>query len=128
MSTAENYNVAELNKGDKLNSDNCEIWNMKTNYVLKEQETLEALNVPMILPENGNIIQHVKVSKKPKFNQQGEKNVSAPMKNRNVAKLKWYNYKNKGYFARNCPEPKKVHDLMNNLHSDINVSCSAFFD
>ena len=59
MSTAENYIVAELNKGDKLNSDNCEIWNMKTNYVLKEQETLEALNVPMILPENGNIIQHV---------------------------------------------------------------------
>lgn len=60
MSTIAKNIVAELNKGDKLNGDNYEIWSMKIQYVLEEQEALEALNVSMTLPENGDTSQLVK--------------------------------------------------------------------
>ena len=43
--------VAELNNGEKLNGDNYEIWSMKIQYVLEEQEVLETLNNVMVEPE-----------------------------------------------------------------------------
>ena len=52
-STTENI-VAELNKGEKLNSENYEIWNIKIQYMLEEQESLEALDHLMEEPEDGN--------------------------------------------------------------------------
>ena len=45
-STAKNI-VAGLNKGEKLNGDNYEIWSMKIQYVLEEQEDLEVLKMPL---------------------------------------------------------------------------------
>ena len=42
--------VAELNKGNKLNRDNYEIWSIKIQYILKEQEVLEALNTTVDEP------------------------------------------------------------------------------
>ena len=36
--------IAELNKGEKLNGDNYEIWHRKVQYILEEQEALETLN------------------------------------------------------------------------------------
>ena len=32
--------MVELNKGEKLNDDSYEIWSMKIQYVLEEQEAL----------------------------------------------------------------------------------------
>ena len=58
MSSASKNIVAELNKGEKLNGDNYEIWSMKIQYVLEEQEALEALNVVLDEPEVGNTTQH----------------------------------------------------------------------
>jgi hypothetical protein len=58
MASAAKGIVAELNKGEKLNGDNYEIWSMKIQYVLEEQEALETLNVTMEVPENGNTAQH----------------------------------------------------------------------
>ena len=42
--------VAELNKGEKLNDNNYEIWSMKIQYVLEEQEALEVLKMSMLEP------------------------------------------------------------------------------
>ncbi|CAN4119982.1 unnamed protein product [Withania somnifera] len=58
MATAAKDIVTELNKGDKLNGDNYEIWSMKIHYVTEDQEALEALNLSMTLPENGDTPQH----------------------------------------------------------------------
>lgn len=52
--------IAELNKSVKLNGDNYEIWSIKIQYVLKEQEALEALNLVMPVPKDGTSKQHVK--------------------------------------------------------------------
>ena len=41
MATAAKNIMDELNKGEKLNGDNYEIWSMKVQYVLEEQEALE---------------------------------------------------------------------------------------
>ena len=54
METATKNIVAELNKGEKLNGDNYEIWSMKIQYVLEEQEALEALQMSITKPEQGN--------------------------------------------------------------------------
>nr|XP_009791344.1 PREDICTED: uncharacterized protein LOC104238627 [Nicotiana sylvestris] len=50
--------------------------------------------------------------KKPKTNQQGKNDVSVlkPKKKLNMTKLKCHNFKNKGHFARDCPEPKKTQE------------------
>ena len=40
MSSASKNIIAELNKGEKLNGDNYEIWSMKIQYVLEEKEAL----------------------------------------------------------------------------------------
>ena len=58
MASASKNIVAELNKGEKLNGDNYEIWSMKIQYVLEEQEALEALNIIMEEPEDSNTAQH----------------------------------------------------------------------
>lgn len=49
-----------LTKMKKLNGDNYEIWSMKIQYVLEEQEAFKALNVIMLVPEDGTSKQHVK--------------------------------------------------------------------
>ena len=41
MATASKNIIAELNKGEKLNGDNYEIWSLKIQYVLEEQEVLK---------------------------------------------------------------------------------------
>ena len=46
--------VADLNKGEKLNGDNYDIWHRKVQYILEEQEVLETLNNIMNEPERGN--------------------------------------------------------------------------
>ena len=58
MSSASKNIIAELNKGEKLNGDNYEIWSMKIQYVLEEQEALEVLNIVLDEPEAGNTAQH----------------------------------------------------------------------
>ena len=44
MSTTTKNIIVELNKGEKLNGDNYEIWHYKVQYILEEQEALETLN------------------------------------------------------------------------------------
>ncbi|XP_070032112.1 uncharacterized protein [Nicotiana tomentosiformis] len=58
MTTTTKNIVVELNKGLKLNGDNYEIWSLKVQYVLEEQEALEAINNVMNEPEEANIAQH----------------------------------------------------------------------
>ena len=58
MTTATKSIVAELNKDLKLNGDNYEIWSMKIQYVLEEQEVLDMLNIVVTEPEDGSTIQH----------------------------------------------------------------------
>ncbi|XP_031251290.1 uncharacterized protein LOC116109196 [Pistacia vera] len=58
MAFASKNIVAKLNKRVKLNSENYEIRSMKLQYVLEEQETLEALNTSTEEHENGNTVQH----------------------------------------------------------------------
>ena len=58
MATASKNIVAELNKGEKLNGDNYEIWSLKIQYVMKEQEALEVLNHVLDEPEDGTTTQH----------------------------------------------------------------------
>ena len=50
--------IAELNKGEKLNGDNYKIWHLKIQYVLEEQEVLEAVNQVMEVPVDGPTAQH----------------------------------------------------------------------
>ena len=58
MTTATKSVVAELNKDLKLNGDNYEIWSMKIQYVLEEQEVLDMLNIVMTEPEDGSTVQY----------------------------------------------------------------------
>ena len=58
MASASKNIVAELNKGEKLNGDNYEIWSMKIQYVLEKQEAFEVLNFIMNEHEEGNTAQH----------------------------------------------------------------------
>ena len=50
--------IVDLNKGDKLNGDNYNLWKLKIGYVLEEQEALEAVNNVMNEPEDGTTVQH----------------------------------------------------------------------
>ncbi|OMO55158.1 Heat shock protein Hsp90 [Corchorus capsularis] len=50
--------VADLNKGEKLDGDNYDIWRRKIQYLLDEQEVLETLDQVMAEPEEGNTAQH----------------------------------------------------------------------
>ncbi|XP_070056487.1 uncharacterized protein [Nicotiana tomentosiformis] len=57
MTTVSKNIVAEINKGLKLNGDNYETWSLKVQYVLKEQEALEAINNVMNEPEEDDTSQ-----------------------------------------------------------------------
>ena len=37
--------IADLNKGEKLNGDNYDIWSRKIWYVLEQQNALEGINM-----------------------------------------------------------------------------------
>ena len=58
MTSASKNIVAKLNKGEKLNGDNYDIWHRKIQYILEEQETLEALNNTLAEPKHDNTTQH----------------------------------------------------------------------
>lgn len=58
MTFASKNIVAELNKGEKLNGDNYDIWYRKIQYIFEEQETLETLDNNLAKPGLGNIVQH----------------------------------------------------------------------
>lgn len=50
--------ITRLNKGDKLNGDNWDIWQHKVSYILEKQDAVEPLTVVMAEPEVGNSAQH----------------------------------------------------------------------
>ena len=50
--------IAELNKGDKLNENNYDIWHKKVQYLLNEQELLDHLTNIMATPEARNMAQY----------------------------------------------------------------------
>ena len=50
--------VADLTRGDKLTSNNYDIWHKKIQYLLNEQELMETLSSKMTRTEDKNTIQH----------------------------------------------------------------------
>ena len=50
--------VANLNKGERLDGDNYDIWRQKIQYLLDEQGVLKNLEQIMQEPETGYIAQH----------------------------------------------------------------------
>ena len=58
ITTASKSIVTELNKDNKLNGDNYEIWAMKVRYVLEEQDASNPLDSIMVEPEEGITTQH----------------------------------------------------------------------
>jgi hypothetical protein len=58
MATTTKNIVVELNRGEKLNGENYEIWSMKIQYVFEKQEALETLKVFMEELENDDTTQH----------------------------------------------------------------------
>ena len=51
--------IVDLNKGEKLDSDNYDIWHRKVQYLLDEQEVLKTLRQSMDTPlEEGSGSQH----------------------------------------------------------------------
>ena len=50
--------VANLNKGEKLDSKNYNIWHRKIQYVLNEQEVLKTLTHSLSKPDEGSTEQH----------------------------------------------------------------------
>ncbi|XP_047259889.1 uncharacterized protein LOC124892715 [Capsicum annuum] len=55
--------IPDLNKGEKLNGDNYDIWSRKMWYVLEEKNALEGINHVLSLPEEGNTAQNSEVYK-----------------------------------------------------------------
>jgi hypothetical protein len=51
--------MAELNKSEKLNDENYEIWAMKIQYVLEEQEVLTVLDHILTETEKGTTPNHI---------------------------------------------------------------------
>ncbi|KAL7225170.1 hypothetical protein ACSBR1_020535 [Camellia fascicularis] len=50
--------IDEVNKGDKLDGNNYDIWHMKVHYLLNVQELFDHLTNIVAIPEAGNTIQH----------------------------------------------------------------------
>jgi hypothetical protein len=59
MTSASRNIVAELNKDEKLNDKNYEIWVMKIQYVVEEQEVLTVLDHILTEPENCTTPKHI---------------------------------------------------------------------
>nr|XP_010906668.1 uncharacterized protein LOC105033512 [Elaeis guineensis] len=57
---ASKNNIADLNKGEKLDSKNYNIWRTKLYYVLEKQDVLEAINHAMTDPDEKNSAQNRK--------------------------------------------------------------------
>ena len=55
--------IACLNKGEKLDCDNYDIWNRKIQHILDDQEILETLTQEMTAPEDGNTLNIVSIEK-----------------------------------------------------------------
>lgn len=53
MTSATMIVVAKLNKDDKMDGDNYDMWHRKVQYILEEQEVLEAINNTMTEPPVG---------------------------------------------------------------------------
>ena len=60
MAIATKNIVAELNKWEKLNGDNFDVWHRRVQYILEEQEYLEALHYTMSEPEYRDTPHHQK--------------------------------------------------------------------
>ena len=60
MASAFKTIMAGLNKGEKLNGDNYDIWHQKVQYILEEQDVLETLNHTVDEPEHGTYAQHIR--------------------------------------------------------------------
>lgn len=58
MAFASKNIIAKLNKGEKLNGDNYEIWSMKIQFVVEKQEVLEAIDLVLKILEEGNTSQY----------------------------------------------------------------------
>ena len=52
--------VADLNKGEKLDGENYNIWHCKIQYVLNEQEVLETQTHSLSKPDEGSTEQHLR--------------------------------------------------------------------
>ena len=50
--------VVDLNKGEKLDGDNYDIWHRKIQYTLDEEEVIETLTQEMATHKDGNTSQH----------------------------------------------------------------------
>ena len=50
--------VVDLNKGEKLDGENYNIWHCKIQYMLNEQEVLETLTHSLSKPDEGSTEQH----------------------------------------------------------------------
>jgi gag-polypeptide of LTR copia-type len=59
MTYASRNIVAELNKGEKINGENYEIWVMKIQYVLEEQEVLTVLDHILTEQEKYTTLKHI---------------------------------------------------------------------
>lgn len=57
---ASKKNIANLNKGEKLNGDNNDIWSSKIWYELEEQTALEGINHALNQLEEGNVAKHTR--------------------------------------------------------------------
>ena len=50
--------IIELNKGEKLNDENYNVWQLKMHYVLEEQKMLEAIHNTIDNPSEGTSAQN----------------------------------------------------------------------
>ena len=50
--------VANINKGEKLDGENYNIWHRKIQYVLNKQEVIETLTHSLSKPNEGSTEQH----------------------------------------------------------------------
>ena len=67
MSSTSKNIVAELKKSEKLNGDNYNIWHHKIQYILIEQEILEALNNTLAEPSMAILLNIEGISRPTRF-------------------------------------------------------------
>ena len=60
MGSATKNIIADLNKEDKLNGENCEILNMRIQYVLEKQEALKALD--HVMEDLEDVVHHLELA------------------------------------------------------------------